>query len=214
MSQELLFIPAQSCGSFRLKKQSISFCKDSTHLQKHLSPKDFSLFLDLHEKSSHQPKKTRPLLERLIVQYPTLPELYNLLAFVYIKLKKIKKADLTLVAAYKTCPDDLLTKINYADYCLRHRKIHEVLPIFNGHKDLRDLYPSKNTFHFTEFRGFMVVMSYFHLELKDKEKALQYLYLAQKVAPKHPSVVLLQKKLYKTPFLKKATLFFNIKNFF
>ena len=214
MSQELLVIPAQSCGSFHLKEQSISFYKDSAYLQKHLSPQDFYLFLDLYEKSSCQPKKARPLLEKLLIQHPTLPELYNLLAFVYIRLKKIKKADLTLITAYKTCPDDLLTKINYADYCLRRRKIHEVLSIFDGHKDLRDLYPSKNTFHLAEFRGFMVVMGHLHLELKDKEKALQYLYLAKKVAPKHPSVLFLQKKLYKTPFLKKLSSLFNIKTFF
>lgn len=203
MQQDILVIPEQRSGSFYLRLQHVSFYRDLTCLKNIFSKEDFAHFLDLHEKSHATPKKVLPQLKLLQAKYPNLPELYNLLSYVYLRLKKIKLADQYIVKAYENCPGHLLSQINYADYCLRinaHKKIPE---IFKNSYDLKELYPSRSSFHITEFRGFMVMMGLYHLKIKDKEKASCYHYLAKKVDSTHPSVLFLQKKLYRISLLKK-----------
>jgi len=135
-------------------------------------------------------------LENLVADHPTCPELKNLLIFYYLKKKRLKKAEKLLVTSYKEHPHNIIVRINYADHCLRHGQMQKISTIFSGIYDLSLLYPSQKVFHVSEFRGFMVLMGFYHLSLKDREKAICYHYLAARVDPHHPGVKLLEKKLY------------------
>jgi len=212
VQQDILVIPEQRSGSFYLSLQHVSFYKDLTCLKKTLSQEDLIHFLDLYEKSHKTPKNVLPFLQLLKTKYPRTPEIYNLLSYVYLRLKKIKLADQHILEAYKHCQNNLLTQINYADYCLRKNKPEKIPEIFKNLYDLKKLYPSRSSFHVTEFRSFMVVMSLYHLKIQDREKALCYHYLAKKIDGNHPSVLFLQKKLYKSSLVKNLLLcFFNLK---
>lgn len=210
MRRDILVIPEQRCGFFYLHSQLVSFYRDLTSLKSILSKEDLSHFLKLHEQAQNAPKKALPSLKLLHDKYPQLPEIYNLLSYVYVRLHKLKLADKFTLEAYKNCPDHLLTKINYADYCLRKKRLKEVSEVFKNCYDLKELYPSRSTFHVTEFRGFMVVMGLYHLKLNERNKALCYHYLAQSVDPKHSSVLFLQKKLCKKSFFEKIFSVFKI----
>lgn len=192
----LIYIPEQKSGSFSLKPQHVSFSHDLSFLKKNLKEKEFEQFLSLYNKAQNSPKECLKQLEELSSLHPNVGQIYNLLTFVYLKLKKIRKAEKTIIRAFEMDPGNLFSKINYADYCLRKKKAHLVPKIFSGAKDLRDLYPSRQTFHISEFRGFITVMGFYHLSIKSKEEAICYHYLAHKVAPSHPSTLLLGKKIY------------------
>jgi tetratricopeptide (TPR) repeat protein len=209
MSKELLLIPPQSCGAFNLKAQYVSFKEETAHLKKRLCKKDIERFLCLYQESQISPKKTFSSLEELKVLYPNVPEIYNLLTFTYLKLRKIKKAEALILEAYQKCPDNLFVRINYADYCLRKKMLQKIPEIFNHAYDLTLLYPSRTTFHLSEFRGFMTLMGFYHLALHHRDSAICYHYLARYVDPCHPAVRLLGRKLYYTSLFKKLINHFN-----
>lgn len=209
--QELLLIPEQRCGLFQLKAQHVSFKEDTSHLKKKLSKIDYELFLDLYTKSHTSSKKTLKPLEELQSLYPKVPEIYNLLSFVYLRLRKIKKAERLILKAYEECPDNLFVKINYADQCLRKKQFKKVPEIFNNAWDLTLLYPSRKTFHVSEFRGFMTLMGFYHLGINDRDSAICYHYLARRVDSCHPAVRLLGRKIYYTPIFKRIINLFKFK---
>src|SRR5262249_10698168 len=95
----------------------------------------------------------------------------------------------------------LTAKINFADLCLRKKQAEAIPAIFDGNFDLNTLYPEKTTYHFAEFRGFMVLMGHYHLQIGKKDKAQDYCELAFLVDPLHPGVISLEKKIKKTPTL-------------
>lgn len=211
MSKDLLLIPEQCCGSFHLKEQYVSFKEDVTHLKKNLPKEEYQLFSDLYNESQRSPKKTLKPLEAFKQRHPKLPEIYNLLSYVYLRLKKIKKADLLIVQSYQECPDNLFVKINYADYCLRKKQPQKIPDIFKNNFDLTLIYPSRKAFHVSEFRGFMTLMGFYHLSIGSRDSAISYHYLARYVASHHPAVRLLGRKLYYTPIFKR--LFIILKSF-
>lgn len=202
MSKDLLLIPEQDCGCFHLNTQYVSFKEDTSHLKKTLSEKDFQLFLELYEKSQSSVKKALKPLEEFKKNHPKLPEIYNLLGFVYIRLKKLKKAEQLIREAYQECPENLFVRINYGDHYLRKKQPEKIPEIFKNTFDLSLLYPSRKTFHVSEFRGFMTLMGFYYLSINKRDLAISYHYLARHVAPHHPAVRLLGRKLYYVSILK------------
>lgn len=155
----------------------------------------------LYEKSLRAPKEMLPSILNFQTKYPHLPEIENLLAVIHLYLKQIDKVETLIEESYKKFPNYLFAKINYADQCLRKKKIDLIPSIFNNTFSLSDLYPLKSCFHISEFRGFMVFMGLYHLALNQKQDAGYYYNLAFEADPKHPSVLALQKKLQHRPFL-------------
>lgn len=94
-------------------------------------------------------------------------------------------------------PSYLYAKINYADQCLRHKKIQEIPDIFNHKRDLLELYPDRFAFHYSEFRGFMICMGFYHLACKDRDYADKHRLAAEEVDPLHPGVIALKKAIKK-----------------
>ena len=161
------------------------------------------LFENLYVKIQEDPQKHLAALIEFCSLHPKVPEAANLLAFAYLRLKKKKEAEDLIEKTYLAHPDYLIARINYADQALRLKKKELVPMIFDRCFDLNRLYPKKESFHYSEFRGFMTLMGFYHLEIGEKEKAEEYYQLAFQVDPLHPSVAALEKKLSKTSFLKK-----------
>jgi tetratricopeptide (TPR) repeat protein len=168
-----------------------------------LEKKERKLFEDLYLKIQEDPQKYLDALIQFCELHPTIPEVANLLTFAYLRLKKKKEAEELIEKTYLKHPDYLIARINYADQVLRLKKKELIPTIFNGCFDLNQLYPERETFHYSEFRGFMILMGFYHLEIGDKEKAEEYYQLAFQVDPLHPSVAALEKQLSKTSLLKK-----------
>jgi tetratricopeptide (TPR) repeat protein len=153
-------------------------------------------YLELFENAQSNPKKTLPLIQAFAEKNPDMPQANNLLAYALLRNKKLKKAESLIVTTYQKHPNYLFGKINYADLCLRKKRINEIPQIFSSF-DLSQLYPEKEQFHFSEFRGFMVLMGFYHLALGQRKAAEVYYTLAVKADPLHPGVEALEKKLFK-----------------
>ncbi len=149
------------------------------------------------------PKQAKERLEGFYKTHPKLPEIASLLTFVYIQLKEVKKAEALILETYKRHPTHLIAKINYADQCLRKKKKELIPAIFENTFDLFKLYPEKKLFHISEYRGFLVVMGFYHLAIKERAKAEEYHLLACRADLTHPSVMALEKKLFRFRLLHK-----------
>lgn len=169
-------------------------------IEKLLPKEDLKNYLNLYEMAKSKPKKALKDLLQLKEKYPDFPEIDNLLSYVYIRLRKIRRAEELTKNAYKKFPDYLFARINYADQCLRKGKIDEIEEIFDHKFHLKELYPKRKVFHYSEFRGFMVVMGFYHLALGNRSAAEQYYLNAVKADPLHPSLNALEKKLFKRKF--------------
>jgi tetratricopeptide (TPR) repeat protein len=165
---------------------------------------DWKHFEDLYVKIQEEPKKNIESLKQFYDRYPEVPEVANLLAFALLKTKKRKKAEALIEKTYLKHPDTLTARINYADQCLRLGLKEKIPEIFNQCFDLNTLYPDREYFYYSEFRGFMTVMGFYHLEIEKKEKAEEYYQLAFQVDPLHPSVAALERNLSKTFLIKKC----------
>ncbi|WP_420420614.1 tetratricopeptide repeat protein [Simkania sp.] len=198
-----LSIPEQKTPHFTMKKISVTVNRDLKLLKETLSKSDIERFLTLHQLAQDSPKKALKEVESLLAAYPHHPEILNLLTYLWIAKRKMRRAHKLIEENYTQNPDYLLGKINYADYCIRKGKLDEVPKIFGQKFDLRHIDPSRTMFHLSEYRGFMVMMGFYHLAQKKREAAEEFFYLAHTVDSSHPSAQLLKKKLYKKPFYKK-----------
>ena len=202
-----LVIPEQKTPHFAMQAVTITSKQDLSSLKKNLSTDDLATFLLAYKLALESCKRALTFAKDLFARYPHHPEILNLMSYLYLARRKLRKADKLIAFNYIKNPEYLLGKINYADACLRKGKIDEIPKIFKKTFDLRLIVPTRRVFHLSEYRGFMVVMSFYQLALKNKEAAEAYFYLAYTVDKSHPSVEILKKKLYRKPFAK--WLFFN-----
>jgi tetratricopeptide (TPR) repeat protein len=159
-------------------------------------------FEELYEKIQESPEKHLEKLKSFYQEHP-LPEVANLLAYAYLRVRKKREAEALIEQTCRDHPDYLIARINYADQLLRLGKKELVPQIFNGCFDLNLLYPDREQFHFAEFRGFMTLMGFYHLEIGEREKAEEFYQFAFQVDPLHPSVAVLERKLIKISLIKK-----------
>lgn len=188
---------------------NITFEPIKTKVKHKLPKRDFDLYIKLHKQvTTHPNEALEPLLE-LHNNYPQLPEITNLLTYLYFQKKELRKGEALIVENYKTNPDDLFAKINYADHCLRHKKRELIPEIFKGKFDLKLLYPSREIFHYSEVSGFAILMSYYHLAIGNRERALDFYKVAVQVDPHANGLDALEKRLFKENFFKKRLRFLN-----
>ena len=173
----------------------ISFSSNLSYLNLNDTKKRF--FQKIHAQIQENPEKHLPSLETFHKEHKDVPEVVNLLTFAYLQLKKVIEAEELIKTSYAMHPSYLCAKINYADQCLRYKKFQEIPAIFNHKRDLLEIYPERSTFHYSEFRGFMVVKGFYHLACKDHIYANKHLCCAEEVDPFHPGVIALKKALKK-----------------
>lgn len=205
-------IEKQQFDGFCQEKIRISLFKDPKELEKALPKNCYRKFLDLHEKAQAHPKKALKEIQELHGKYPSNDEITNLLTYVYLRLRKLKKAEKLIVKNYENNPASLLAKINYAELCLQKKSSEKIPQIFHHCYDLTKLYPKKKSFHFVAYRGFLNVMGQYHLAIEDRKTASHYHLLSHKLDPDYPGTKILGKKLYLIPRWQKLfRVFFCLK---
>jgi len=201
-----LFIPEQKTPHFYLPPHTVTWKQDLAHLKKSFSKKDLETFLSLYSLAETNPKKAKKEVEIFRNNHPDHPEVLNLLTYLNVRRKRIRQAERLIDENFQKNPDYLFARINYADLCLRRKKLQKIPELFNFKFNLRDFRPNKKMFHISEFRGFMVMMGHYHLLIQKREAAECYHYLAHRVDPQHPNTKVLQKKLYYKPLYKRLIL--------
>ena len=191
------------------KGYSITFGKvEPSKEYQQLTPQAVVRFEELYTKVKEKPRKNIKSIKQLFEEFPDVPEITNLLTYAYLQVKKQREAERLVESSWKAHPDHFSARINYADQAIRLGKKESIPLIFGGCLDLHALYPGKKSFHYAEFRGFMVVMGFYYFACKEREKAEECYQLAFQVDPLHPSVSALEKKLSKDKhpsLLKKCT---------
>ncbi len=183
----------------------IVFEKQASSQEKNaLSFEEQKLFEELYIQVQENPVTSLKSLIQFYEQQPQVPEIANLLAYAYLRVKKRKEAEVLIEKTYLDHPEYLIARVNFADQCLRLKKLQRIPEIFKGCFELQALYPQQKIFHYAEFRGFQVVLGFYHLEIGQRDKAEEHYQLAFQVDPLHPSVAALEKKLLKTSLLKKC----------
>lgn len=172
----------------------VTYEENLSALEKHLSTDKQKQFQTLLHEAQISPKKTYAKALSWQKNNPSTPESDNLITYLHLQNGEIKKAEELIKASFEQHPNYLFAKINYADQCLRQKKLEEIPHIFPSFQ-LKDLFPQRKSFHVSEFRGFMVVLSRYYLQIGKKDLALQNYKLAYLADPTHPSLVFLEKKL-------------------
>lgn len=196
-------IEEQKFQSICFPKYFVTFDRITDRLTEVFSPAELKEYLRLYELAKKEPKKAKKPIEDFFENYPALPEIYNLLSYVYIRLKKIRKVENLIKLNYERNTKDLFARINYADQCLRKKKSYLIPQIFNEQYDLNKLYPEKKAFHYSEIMGFMTLMGFYTLSKDDKESAKDYCIYAKMIDPEDTAVRLLEKKIRQISLSKR-----------
>lgn len=208
MKNHTLKIPAQKTPDFSLPSHTVTWKQDLSHLKETFSDQDLSTYLELYEHASTNPKRAKKEVEAFLQKHPHHPEVLNLLTDLYLSARKMRKANRLIEENYRHNPDYLFAKINFADLCLRKKEAQKIPEIFNYKLNLPEQYPNKKMFHISEFRGFMILMGFYHLSIEKRSAAEGYHYLAARLDPEHPSTKILEKKIYYIPLFKRFILKF------
>ncbi|ADE15867.1 hypothetical protein Nhal_2801 [Nitrosococcus halophilus Nc 4] len=149
-----------------------------------------------HEVLLQKPKEAIAILQPLIEQYPDVPQLYNCLHSAYQVLGDRGNAQRMLKETLERFPDYLFGRIAYATDCLQQGEPEKVPEIFDGHYELKLLYPKRKLFHISEVRGFYSVMAwYFHTQ-GETSRAETYYELMRQLDPDHRNTRFIKRLLY------------------
>ncbi len=157
----------------------------------------------MYERAQTKPNSILKALKVFHGKHP-LPEVYNLLSYVYISLKKIKKAEKIIEENYKQHPDNLFARVNYGDQCLRRKQVNKFTEIFENKFTLQELYPKQKTFHCSEILGFIGLIGLYYFTINKKNLAEAYYFYGKIIDPNDKTIKFLEKKLYKKTFFQKT----------
>jgi len=187
---------------FEGKQYQISFGSMPDGLETRLQGDELGRYLKLLEEVQTRPRAVYSEVKAFGQKHTSVPEVINLLTFAHIQNYRVVEAENLIKDTFEKYPEYLFARINYADQCIRKKKlglIPDIFPTF----DLEKLCPEKEIFHTSEFRGFLIMMTYYYLAKKMREDALPYFVKAKEIEPNHPSVVYLEKKLFKKSLLSR-----------
>ena len=124
-------------------------------------------------------------LEMLADRHPEAAVLNNLLAAAYSRQGRMREALSVVEKNYRLAPDYLFARIQYAQLCLVAGRWDAVPEIFDGHFDLKLLYPHRTRYHRSEYVGFTAVAAEYYLLKGDRAMAEKFYSTLQTVAPDH-----------------------------
>lgn len=204
------FFSSSPIPSLEIDGFVITFEDTNDSLRKVFSTNEQKKFQDLLHEAQIYPKIAYPKALAWHAEVNDIKELDNLITYLHLQNKQETKAEDLILASFKKYPDYLFAKINYADQCLRKNKIDQIPLIFSSF-DLKELFPKRKSFHVSEFRGFMMLATHYHLKIKQFDLAKHYYENARQADPLHPSVLRCESKFYKKN--KLSDLFSKIKKF-
>ncbi|MES2199352.1 MAG: hypothetical protein V4489_04210 [Chlamydiota bacterium] len=201
-SHQNYFAPSFPISSLEIDGYKISYEDHKDSLNTFFSQKERIKFQDLLHEAQIHPKLAYPKALEWQSTVQDSKELDNLITYLHLQNRQLEKAENLTLASFQKYPDYLFAKINYADQCLRKNKIDQIPLIFPSF-NLKELLPKRTSFHVSEFRGFMMVASHYHLKIKQFSLAKHYYENARLADPLHPTVLFAEKTFHKKNILLK-----------
>ncbi len=161
--------------------------KSFINKQIHLLPQDIQdQISNLFITSQSDPSCAIPILQKLITQYPHIPQLFNFITTAYSLLEDYNTAERYALESCQKHPDYLFAKINCAEIYLRKGEYHKIPATFNHKLNLKLLYPERDEFHLTEVIGFTGVCGIYYYRTGDKMSAEDCYQIIKQLSPESP----------------------------
>jgi hypothetical protein len=158
----------------------------------------------LVERAQEKPREVVDEIEAFAKENDHFPEVLNLLTYVCAQKKQVKRVEELIGISFEKHPDYFFARVNYADQCLRRKKLDEFATVF-PELSLKKVCPDQKTFHYSQYRGLMVLFGFYCLARG--EDAIPYLEAAKAIEPMHISVLTLERKIRKTRGRLRSWLF-------
>jgi hypothetical protein len=110
-------------------------------------------------------------LKNEMLRYPHNRVLYNYLFSALLFCDKPKEAEEVNIVLLAKFPNYFFGKLSYGTYLLELGRYKEIPGLFNNQLNLRDACPNRETFHFSEFIGFMALIGKYYIEIGEQEQA-------------------------------------------
>lgn len=136
-----------------------------------------------YESQDKKNKKIINKLTQLIVQYPTVPILKNYLSVAYNIRGNYKKAMEINNWSLIEHPDYLFARINKANECIDRKEFDKVPEILGEAMEIKQLYPERDVFHFSEVTNFYKVATRYFAAIENQEMAENRLKILQGIDP-------------------------------
>lgn len=120
-------------------------------------------------------------LNRLIKQYPHIPQFKNHLSTLYARLGNLAMAKQINEQVERLHPDYLYGKINKAHFLISDNQLDKIPEIFGEKLDLQALYPQRTEFHINEVTSFYKLLFNYAIASKDDDKASTYLEILEEL---------------------------------
>ncbi|NGX45293.1 MAG: hypothetical protein K940chlam2_00439 [Chlamydiae bacterium] len=184
---ELLTVTAPDGESYQ-----ITFNPIKENLKGRMPHSELNRYEYLVEQAQEKPREAVEDIEAFAKKNDRFPEVLNLLTYVCAQKKQVKRVEELIGISYEKHPDYFFARVNYADQCLRRKKLGEFARVF-PELSLKRVCPNQKTFHYSQYRGLMVLFGFYRLARG--EDATPYLEAAKAVEPMHISVLLLERKI-------------------
>ena len=125
-------------------------------------------------------------LDQLIKEYPNVPAFKNYLSFYYKMRGKLKEAYVVNGWLVKEHPDYLHGKLNLAAQYLAEKRYEKIPEILGEALDLKDMYPQRKVFHYSEFEGLLRISCKYLIETGNLEAAESRIRMADAVLKGSP----------------------------
>lgn len=119
-----------------------------------------------------RPKEAAKRFARLYEMYPDHPPILNNLIIAYELDNQSDVAQNLEQILYERFPNYFFGKIKRALNLFEQGKHEEIPALFNNAFNIKDLYPERNVFHFSEVQKFSLVMLKYFCRINDLKRAL------------------------------------------
>ncbi len=136
-----------------------------------------------------QKKGTSKIIEKLnklVIQYPTVPQLKNYLSVAFHVRGNKKKAEEVNQWTLSEHPDYLFARLNAAHKHIEKEEFEKVPQLLGELLEIKHLYPDRDMFHLTEVTGYLKVVIRYLAATENLELAENRLSLLTEIAPDHP----------------------------
>ncbi len=116
-------------------------------------------------------EKALETVAELVADHPDIPILLYSFYHVLMLIRERVVAIAVLKKWIQKFPDDLLGKIEYAQYFLRRGEPDKVRALFSNTWSLNALYPERSSFHEIEYVKFLHLIGCYFLQTEEMEKA-------------------------------------------
>lgn len=155
---------------------------------------------EIYAQLAAAPQEAIPEIAALKERFPEVPLFATFLSVAYAQAGEMVKADEATAEAYEAHPDNLFTRVNYADLCRRRGELGKIPDVFGGKFDLQALYPQRRAFHISEFVSFTGVIGLYLCAVGRKELARRLHGVMLELAPDDDMTALLGSQLIASPF--------------